>query len=132
MREAGYGHKPGQFRVSLVPRLCLGMRSQRLRLDFWVHAGMRVVWRLTFKKWKAEPSGMHSHAEHGNEEALAILSRFVFVAEMPTFSRLFKIPNASFRYEKISTTPLDYRCVPFAFHKKVDFALPTQYFVCGI
>ena len=69
-----YEHKPGQFREPLVPRLCLGMRSQRLRLDFWVHADMRVVWRLTFTKWKAEPSGMHSHAEHGNEEALAILS----------------------------------------------------------
>ena len=36
---------------------------------------------IDFHKWKAEPSGMHSHAEHGNEEALAILSRFVFVAE---------------------------------------------------
>ena len=35
---------------------------------------------IDFHKWKAEPSGMHSHAEHGNEEALAILSRFVFVA----------------------------------------------------
>ena len=35
---------------------------------------------IDFHKWKAEPSGMHSHAEHGNEEALAILSRFVFIA----------------------------------------------------
>ena len=39
---------------------------------------------IDFHKWKAEPSGMHSHAEHGNEEALAILSRFVFVAEIRT------------------------------------------------
>ena len=23
---------------------------------------------IDFHKWKAEPSGMHSHAEHGNEE----------------------------------------------------------------
>ena len=36
---------------------------------------------IVFHKWKAEPSGMHSHAEHGNEEALAILSRFVFAAK---------------------------------------------------
>ena len=57
---------------SLVPMLCLGMGSQRLRLGFWVHAGMRVIWRLTFTKWKAEPSGMHSHAEHGNEKKLEI------------------------------------------------------------
>ena len=43
------------------------MRSQRLRLGFWVHAGMRVIWLIDFHKLKAEPSGMHSHAEHGNE-----------------------------------------------------------------
>ena len=30
-------------RMFLVPRLCLGMRSQRLRLDFRVHAGMSRV-----------------------------------------------------------------------------------------
>ena len=46
---------------------------------YWDHAGMRVIWPIVFRKWKAEPSGMHSHAEHGNEEALATLSRFVFV-----------------------------------------------------
>ena len=33
---------------------------------------------IDFHKWKAVPSGMHFHAEHGNEKALAILSRFVF------------------------------------------------------
>ena len=27
---------------------------------------------IDFYKWKAEPSGMHSHAEHGNEEKLEI------------------------------------------------------------
>ena len=36
---------------------------------------------IDFHKWKAELSCMHSHAEHGNEEVLAILSRFVFVAK---------------------------------------------------
>ena len=30
---------------------------------------------------------MHSHAEHGNEEALAILSRFVFIAYKSAHNR---------------------------------------------
>ena len=44
------------------------MRSQRLRLGCWADAGMRVIWLIDSHKWKAEPSGMHSHAEHGNEK----------------------------------------------------------------
>ena len=43
---------------------------------------------IDFQKWKAEPSGMRSHAEHGNEEALAILSSFVFVAKKKNVSIL--------------------------------------------
>ena len=27
---------------------------------------------IDFHKWKAEPSGMHSHSEHGNEEKRAL------------------------------------------------------------
>ena len=37
---------------------------------------------IDFHKWKAEPSYMHSHAEHGNERARAKLSRFVFSSQV--------------------------------------------------
>ena len=29
-----------------------------------------VAMAIDFSKWKAEPSGIHSHTEHGNEESL--------------------------------------------------------------
>ena len=49
---------------------------------------------IDFHKWKAEPSGMHSHAEHGNEEALVIQSRFMFVALLENLSnRMEEITN---------------------------------------
>ena len=52
-------------------------RSQALPGDVFTEAPPRFLgtcrheghMAIDFHKWKAEPSGMHSHAEHGNEEA---------------------------------------------------------------